>query len=202
MASKVGICNLALRHLGSTKEIANLETEKSQEASALRRFYDQTLQEIFEEFEWPFASKFVTLNLIAEDPTEEWAFSYRMPVDCLKFRRILNGNRNPLASAREPFREAYDASGRLIFADKATAQAEYTVFVDNPSFYPPLFANMAAAKLAMYIAPSITAGDPYKMGNRAAAIYAELKGAALTSAFQGQQDEQVPESSFIAGRDT
>ena len=89
-SSTTEIANLALGHLGIGKDIANLDTESSQEAKAMRRYYDICRRTVLQEFTWPFATKFVTLGLVEEDPTdaEEWAFSYRYPADCLFLRRL------------------------------------------------------------------------------------------------------------------
>ena len=46
MASSTEIANLALSHLGNGTEIADLETERSSEASACRRFYDVALAQV------------------------------------------------------------------------------------------------------------------------------------------------------------
>ena len=91
MASKTEIGNLALSHIGIGKEVANIETEQSAEASALRRVYDTALRKTLRDFNWPFARVIADLGLIEEDPTDEWDFSYRVPSDCVSFRRIPSG---------------------------------------------------------------------------------------------------------------
>src|SRR5665648_440114 len=93
MSSATEICNMALGHLASGKEIANLETERSAEAIACRRFFDSARDAVLRDFSWPFATKIKALSLIEEDPNSEWAYSYRYPTDCLNFRRILSGTR-------------------------------------------------------------------------------------------------------------
>jgi hypothetical protein len=75
----VDICNLALSHVGVSTEIANLDTERSKEAQACRRFYEPTREEVLRAFAWPFATRFVDLQLVEEEPNDEWAYSYRYP---------------------------------------------------------------------------------------------------------------------------
>lgn len=56
-------------------------------------------------------------------------------------------------------------------------------------------------RLAAYIAPRLTSGDPFKMSERAMQLYIiELTNAQAT-ALNEQQDEQSPESEFIRSRD-
>ena len=54
MASQVGICNMALSHLGQSKPISSI-TERSAAARACNRFYDTALEEVLRDFAWPFA---------------------------------------------------------------------------------------------------------------------------------------------------
>jgi len=98
MSSETEICNMALSHIGVGKEIANLDTERSQEASACRRYYENLRDKVLRDFRWPFATKFVELALIEETPTIEWRFSYRYPTDCVKMIRILSGGNPSVAS--------------------------------------------------------------------------------------------------------
>ncbi|HEY2851133.1 MAG TPA: hypothetical protein VGI97_14740 [Gemmatimonadaceae bacterium] len=137
--NQIAICNMALTHLAVGKRIASL-TEKSAEARACSNFYDQTKDEVLRDFAWPFATKTVTLALVEQQPTFEWGYAYRVPIDCLAARRILNGNisvapfpnsfsaagpyatpaaRIMTAQTRIPYRLMADDSGELIYCDLA-----------------------------------------------------------------------------------
>lgn len=201
MSSNTEICNLALSHLGVGKEIANLETEKSQEASACRRFYEITRDQVLRDFAWPFATKVATLALIEEDPNEEWAFSYRYPVDCLDVRKILSGTRNETQDTRVPYRISNDDSALCIYTDLEDAQIEYTAKVTNVDFFPVDFLQALSLRLAAYIAPRVTAGDPFKMGDRALQLYRQEMSIARANAVNEQQDERIVDSEFILARE-
>jgi len=201
MASTTEIANLALSHLGVGKEIADLDTEASQEASSCRRFFAIARDATLRDFPWPFATKFVTLGLIEADPTDEWSYSYRYPSDCLMVRRILSGLRNDNRQSRQPFKIVQDSSGRLIYTDEVEASIEYTVLEDDPAKYPPDFTMALSLRLAAYAAPRVTGGDPFKMGQRAMQMYLdEISNARENSAME-QQDEEVVQSEFIRSRD-
>ena len=56
MSSKTVICNLSLSHLGISKEISNIDTERSAAAEACRRWFNLARDETFRDFNWPFAT--------------------------------------------------------------------------------------------------------------------------------------------------
>lgn len=201
MASKTSIDNLALRHLASAKSIANHDTTAGADATACRIFYDMALEETFRDFAWPFATKIGDLGLVEESPNDEWAYSYRYPSDCKFFRRILSGSRNDSRQSRIPYRVARDDQGLLIFTDMEDAQAEWTILEDDASRYPADFVMALSLLLASYIAPSVTSGDPFKLGQRSFTLYLQSIDKARANALNEQQDEEPPESEFIAGRE-
>jgi hypothetical protein len=89
----------------------------------------------------------------------------------------------------------------LVYTDLATAQAEYTFVNDNPTTYPPDFVQVFALLLAVYIAPRITGGDQFKLGQRAQQLYQWKLQAAQVNAFQELQDDMLPDSEQILARD-
>jgi hypothetical protein len=199
-ASEIAICNMALSHLGVAKEIANLETENSQEASACRRFFAQARDNTLRDYPWPFATKITTLALVEADPNEEWGYSYRAPTDFLRINRILSGVRNDSARTRVPYRIVRDESGLLIYTDKEDAEIEYVMRETDPSRYPGDFTMALSLRLAAYIAPRLTAGDPYKLGERALRLHSlEISKAEATS-FNEEQAEEAPESEMVDER--
>ena len=199
-ASEIAICNMALSHLGVAKEIANLETENSQEASACRRFFAQARDNTLRDYPWPFATKITTLALVEADPNEEWGYSYRAPTDFLRINRILSGVRNDSARTRVPYRIVRDESGLLIYTDKEDAEIEYVMRETDPSRYPGDFTMALSLRLAAYIAPRLTAGDPYKLGERALRLHSlEISKAEATSVNE-EQAEEAPESEMVDER--
>jgi len=202
MTSQVEICNMALSHLGVGKAIANLTTEKSQEAAACNLFFDTVRDAVLGDFAWPFATKFVTLELIEEftDSTAEWGFSYRYPVDCIKFRRILSGSRNDSRQTRVPFRLVEDESGTLIYTDKEDAEGEYTVRQEDYSRFSADFTLAMSVRLAINIAPRLTKGDPFKIKKDLMVQYQGEITPAEASATNEEQPEERPESEFISSR--
>lgn len=187
MATKTEICNLAIIHLGSAKEISNLDTDQSSEGSVFRRVYDDVLRAVLRDAEWPFASKVLSLGLIASNPTTEWGYSYRYPSDCVQFRRILSGKRKDTKDSAIEYKILRDSAGRIIYTDQETAVGEYTMLNDDPEQYPSDFVLAFSFRLAAYVAPVLTGGDPFGMGKRAMEFYMQEISRAQANSFNEEE---------------
>lgn len=188
MSTREEICTMALGFLGQDEEIENFETEKGVAARACRRHYDSVIEEVLRDFAWLFARKTVTLQLVEEEPTDEWGFAYRLPVDCVKALRIPSGFRNETRQEVIPFerRDDVDDAGGLIYTDQAEAQLEYTRRASTPAFYPSDFVRAAAYLLSTAIGPTVVSGDPYNLIEKNLQLY----GMAIAKARKNATDEQ------------
>lgn len=201
MADKTGICNMSISHLAVSKEIGNVETERSAEASACRRFYQPALDEALRDFPNPYLTVIQPLALVETDPNDEWAYSYRYPADCSKAIRILSGIRNDSPDTKVPYRIIKDSQGALILTDKENAELEYSQESTDPNIWAADFVMAFSLLLAFYIAPRVTAGDPFKLGERAYRAYVISIAKARANAVGEQQDEPAPDSDSIRARD-
>jgi hypothetical protein len=191
--------NLALSHLAISKKIV-LETDRSAEANACGDFYNTVRDKVLSDSPWPFATKFALLGLVQNNPTTEWLYSYRYPSDCLTMRRIFSGIRNDNRQSRIPYKIGRDDQGLLIYTDMTQAEVEYTISTDDVTRYPEDFRMALSFLLAVYIAPRLTQGDPFKMGQRAFQMYQMEMGRAASAALDEQQDEEQPQSEFMRSR--
>jgi hypothetical protein len=195
------MANLAISHLGQGKEIANIDTEKSSEAATMRRYQPVVIEMFLKNFPYSFCNVIETLNLVESDPNDEWAYSYRLPTDCLKPIRILSGLRNDTRQSRVPYKIGKDDQGELIYCDQESAQLEYIQFVDDPSKYPiDVFLAMSYL-LAGMAAPRICGEDPFKMGDKAMKMYQYFKGQADAADVNDQQQEEPPEAEAVRARE-
>lgn len=191
---------MATSHLGVGKEIANIDTEQSEEASACRRFYDVARKSVLADLDWTFATKFAVLGLVEEDPSDEWDFSYRYPSDCITLRRILSGMRNDTQASRIPFKILKDDAGKLIYTDLESAEIEYTEDVEDPGYFSSEFTIALSFKLASLIAPRLTGGDPFKLKAEMLAQYELELGRAKKKNMNEETRDLLPESEFITTR--
>ena len=199
--TKTEILNLALGHLAIGKEVGTFDSEKSEEAKTGRRYYDIALKTTLSAAPWPFATKIEALALIEEEPNTEWGFSYQYPANCIKMRRILSGVRNDSRQTRVPYKIAQGTQGRVMFSDEEDAQAEYTLSNSDAALYSQDFIEALSYKLAALMAPTLTAGDQFKLGREAQGVYLYLVGKASAHAFNEQQDEEPPQAEWITDRE-
>lgn len=201
MSSPTIISQMALGLIGSSKPISSFESDSSKEAQACRLFYPVVIDEMLRDFVWPFAVKFAVLSLVSSNPTIEYQYAYRYPQDCLDFHRILSGLRNDTRQSRIHYRFGADDQGKLIYTDRQNAECEYASKAGRqPNRWDADFQMAAAYRLASYIAPMVTGGDPFKVGQLAAQMYRLSCSKAQANAANEQQDEDIPESEFINSR--
>lgn len=199
--SVTDICNMALSHLGIGTEVGDVETDRTEAAKAFNRFYQPTRDEMLEEFAYPWAMVTVSLGLVEADPTDEWAYSYRYPSNCLKLKRIQSGVRNDDPDSRVPYRVSRDATGKLIYTDVADAVMEYQFRETDPGRFNPLFVTALSFMLAFKMAPRMTKGDPFKLGVRALELARLWIAKAQVSSAGEEVPEREPESELIRSRD-
>jgi hypothetical protein len=214
--SIVGICNLALSNVGVQQTIASLD-EKSNEARACNRWYEQTRDEVLAAFPWPFATAYVALALVTKNPVTEWKFAYRYPPNCVTVRKILNpwgrldigvgfdpfvvtDQLQGASPIRIPFTLGVDAQGKLIYTDQEEANVEITSIVTNSGLFDPLFVNAFAWKLGWHIALGLTGGDKAKMVEYAEKKYMDVIIEATNAAANQMQKDKDPDSEFIRAR--
>ena len=198
--SKTGIVNIALSHLGISKELGNLETDRSLEASTGRRYFDTARDKVLRDFHWPFATRIEALGLVEEDPNTEWGFSYRYPVNCLRIERFLSGLRNDTLQSKSPYKIVSDDTGLLIYSDLEDAEIEYTVRATNIIIYPADFVIAFSFYLANLMAPRVTGGDQFKLGRIALNNYEIEISKAQANAINEEQPDQQVDSEFIRDR--
>lgn len=198
--TKTDISNLAIGHLNIGKNIADVDTEASEPARACKKFYDMALKQTLGDFAWPFAKRIVALAEVAGAESNEWGFIYRYPSNAVKLRRILSGQRNDTRQSRVPYLVGSDDDGELIYTDTYQAEMEYTHYIDNADRFPQDFVMALSLRLAMYIAPLVTGGDPFKLSDRARQMYMMELSAAKANAENEQQSEEEPEAECIRAR--
>jgi len=207
MSTNTEISNLAISFLGIGHEIQDLDTDRSQEAAICRTWFDVALESTQSDFLWPFTTKYASLQLIENAPMsefadsfQEWQYSYQYPSDCISFRKILSGTRNDNRQSRIPFEIIASDTGMQIYTDMQFAIGKYSKKVTENQVFSPQFVIALAMRLAGYVAPGITGGDPFKKGDTAMKMY-QMEGSKAESNFINQnQDEEVPDSEFIRAR--
>jgi hypothetical protein len=196
MATTVNIWNMALSHIGS-KHFVESDSERSREVSVLKIHWAAAVNKVLSDRPWKFATKYVTLGLIAERPNMDWAYAYRYPADCVFARRLVTtgGRRDP---DPKPFTIGQDSWGRIIYTDQPNAVLEYTLRVFETERYDPQFVTMLSWYLAHLIA------NPLSRITNAAVVafnmYKLLKETAASTAFNESQMDDAQDAEWIQAR--
>lgn len=133
--TKTHICNLALRHIGVSRRLTDVDTDGTANALACLDFYEDALQDVLRAHRWPFATKYALMFWLEDSPTSEWGYSYMYPADCLKIRRLRSGARPGLerADQRVPYRKVFGNStaDRDGIAEAQTLSGAETLTLDG-----------------------------------------------------------------------
>ncbi len=193
----VDVYNMALGHLGIGKTVGSI-TERSREAIACTTYYETVRDEVLTDVDWPWATKRATLELVLEEPNDDWLYAYRYPVNCKKLLKIPNGctrDDNMDTLVRYVIQD-HATEGKLIYTDQEEAEAIFISEMDNPNVWPAAHAMNVSLRLASFVGGVVGGADAVKMADRAGAKYEAYKRKARIDAAneQPQPQDQLPES--------
>jgi hypothetical protein len=192
--SKVGICNMALAHIGQTS-ISSID-EASEGAIQCKLHYDNALDCALREHAWNFATRRVVLAVSPVEPPDEWEYAYNVPSDMVKAREIVVASGVPAA----PFAiEAVPSgSGLVLYTNIETAELKYTARITETTFFDPLFIRAFSWALAADIVMPIT--RDLKIFQMATNMFVNLSGQAKAADANEGQAEEPPDASWIEVR--
>jgi hypothetical protein len=174
--TKTEIANLALLHMGTGKQISDLDTDQSEEAKTLRQLFDYWMESVLRGYNWNFAHVYVNVSPIVVYPNQEWKFQYRYPADCLFIRRFWNGTHLDDRTNVVNYVTSSDEQGRVILTNHGPSSAltgnsltptstftvapgdivpvlEYTQAFSNIAYVPPDFIFAFSLMLAGWASP-------------------------------------------------
>jgi hypothetical protein len=148
MATKIGICQQALSAIRANA-ITSLD-EGSPESLACLTHYDAQLEATLRDHPWNFATDYVALAQSTNAPPPNWAYAFARPSDCVLARLVL-----PAVKGGTP--PPFERAGNLILTDQGASWLCYTKLVSDPTLFDPMFSTAFAMRLAVAIAPALTA---------------------------------------------
>lgn len=161
MASKVGICNLALSHIGQ-RSISAIN-ESSAEAAACRQFYDRDRRAVLRAHPWNFALRVVTLAASVEDPEYGYTYRYKLPTDCLRPVELTNlaeMSADPVLQLTDANRArklaeasaAFKLMGKDLLTNVEGAKLAYVKDETDPNQFDELFLEALSFRIAADLA--------------------------------------------------
>jgi hypothetical protein len=184
MASEVGICNLALAHLGDEATVTSINPpEGSAQAEHCQRFYPIARDGMLQMHNWNFASRRVLLAQVTQ-PWDQWQYAYAAPGDMMVAVSVLPPesdddytsrripadqpgwayNYTPIVAAGMYVPQAYsietDSSGnKVIYTNQKDALLRYQALVTDSTKFDPLFTIALSHYLASMLAGPVLKGD-------------------------------------------
>jgi hypothetical protein len=224
----VGICNLALSHLGDTATVASIDPpEQSVQAQLCARFYPQARNTLLEMATWDFSTRRVSLALYATNPSTTWLYAYAAPGDMINALAVIPSDAGddysqsfyppaqfpyPQGTTMPPGLSAYvpqpysqersaDGSTELILTNVQNAVLRYTSFNADTTRYSFLFTQALSYLLASMLAgPLIKGTEGAQMGQQMIGLFKVWEAQAETSDANQRKIAPVQSVPWIARR--
>lgn len=174
MATEVGICNLALSHIGDDATVSSIDPpEGSVQAAHCATFYPIARDSLLEMHSWGFATKRVQLAMLGNG-WPEWTYAYSQPNDALNIIAILPPdatddysetiNSAPMSAGGYYVPQAFSCEvnedgAAVILTDQANAVLRYTSTITDVSKFSPLFTVTLSWYLASMVVGPILKGE-------------------------------------------
>jgi hypothetical protein len=198
-SSENDIANKALRHLGVSQSV-DFRTGRSKEDRVVLSVYDDAVDTVLRDAPWPFATELVNLAQSATAiDSDEYAYTYAYPADCVMFRRIVSGLAIP--DSRRTQVKYRIIRGRFILTNQPDAVAEFTFRETDVAVWDADFAEAVSLYVAVLIAPALMKADTFKLADRALQLYQWRLGLAKANAFNEEVREEDQRSEFERSRD-
>jgi len=174
------------------KEFSNADTDTSNEARNLNKFYDIALQSTLQDLDLDSLSQPITLELIETLPDDHiWTYAYKYPSNCAYLRRLESGAVTDTKSTHIAKRVGLHEGQKVIFTDEVQAVAE-CIPKDAPlEAFSPMAALAVAYKLAFLSAPLI-------VGKGAKSLRKEIQNDYVISKAEAQETDKMENFNYEA----
>ncbi len=172
--TQISICNLALARLGQG-DISSL-ADGSIEAKYCNKFWDTDRQAALRDYPWSFAMSNPTpLFPAAPCGVVDYAYTYKLPSDCLRALRLYDAARFPGGSGQAGMYPPTDINlvdlaeqtltelmffevrtGRILVTNLAPATLTYIVNITDVTMFDPQFIEAFSYRLAVDLALPVT----------------------------------------------
>jgi hypothetical protein len=193
------VSNETLAHLNVGTDIADIETDRTLAGRTIRYFYPITLKVVTRAFQWPKHGRTGALAEV-ENPSLKWGKAYRYPNDCEFFRGIDNGCLVQTPENQIAWDLSRDDVSEIILTNQPEAVGEWSVIVENPARWDGDFRMAFTRYLAHLIAPRVTGGDQFKLGDKNYQLYHQILRTAGSNAMNESQKVYDNSSGYSRAR--
>ena len=180
MRTQFEISNWALRHLGMKKIGSLAGTDPA--AIACNDFFNPSRDDVFREFQWPFATVQQPLEQSGVTVPLGWTFTYTHPVNNVATVWSVFNLATQLTKDAQNFQIYYipESNTKIIASNLESAYAEITYIVEDPLIWDAKFDMAMSYRLASAMAVALT-GDASKATALAQVYYSLIAEAKRVS---------------------
>ena len=124
MFSKTSIFNLALNELLLQRRIINADADTSNECRVLDTNWEVALFGTLEDLDLDSTSTDFTMELVEENPNDNWLYAYKYPQNCAFFRRIKSCQQQDNRTSFIPKRVGMHEGSKVVFTNEYQAVCE------------------------------------------------------------------------------
>lgn len=194
MYTKAQIFNLALNALLLQRQVANADTDGSNEAKVLRTVYDVALSTTLADLDLDSLSTRADLELVEEQPTDHWLYSYAYPTDCAVLRRLESQVLIDTETTHVDKQVRVIDGEKVILTNQAEAVIEYISTEVDLQHLSAAAGLALAIKLAQLASPLITGKGAAKLRQELADAYKLAKAEAQE---QDKDENRNPQDAAI-----
>lgn len=154
LPSQTRIINGALAEIGSTTRLQSIN-DRGTLAADIRAIWPDMVRDMLEQHTWNFATKRTTVSLAEALPEGMgWLYAYDLPADCLRWLP-------PRRESGMQYFEAENEGSRVLTNAEAPLPIRFisVTLGENPSRWPPHFANLIKMELAARLADPVTQSE-------------------------------------------
>ena len=204
---KTRLANLALTILGESAINADIDTANNPGASVIRLHLESSFRSALLVYDWSFATGFTdgAMEVLRERPSSGYGYAYRLPRNALRIRQLAVAgafvhNVDQYVEDFIPYKIVTNRGVQEVHTDLNNAFAEFTVDLSIDGLYPDSFTRIAAATLALDIAPGIITNNFAKVQNRVMGNIMMWKNQAIAEDKLNESPRIRPVSPFIRRR--
>lgn len=216
MANKTTICNMALGRIRHNRRVANIDTDQTEEARALRTVFDMSRDFVLREHPWGFAKTIAALAETGNTVLPGWSYEYDYPTNCLYARQIVDeyGTRTFRSTAWQTHWDSTevwpatkipfdvmtrpDSEATVIVCDISPAYLVYTMRITDTEKFDPGFVNALAWYLGAEVGSFLKADDDIL--NLALKMYRSAVMQASATTQNERTPDTAPDSPSVAIR--
>lgn len=193
--SKVLIGRQSLALIGRSSGMESF-TEDSPEARQVALWYDPSRQESLSSYNFSFNRKTLALAAHTEAPTDNWAFRYVYPANCLHVWKIFSES----SKKAQPFEISLVGEEKTILTNTEQAYAQYGFDLQITELFSASFTRALRYLVAHYMAPNLAGEVGIKLSDSLLKSHVAFLNKAATEDANGELDREEEDPSTVRVR--